>query len=176
MNMRRRRVAVPVPVVIAARPVLAPGERWQHGQERAAATRLLVPELVANGVWALREGDDIGDPEVVAAERFRADYTFGVEGVRDPIAGRCGGHDPHDAQIARSEAITRYREITDAIGPRLSAWLVSLVVMDWSFAAMQRAYMPGPLGARIEMRGRCTTVLILLSRMYAAIDKRAQRK
>jgi len=154
----------------------APPERWTHGQAHEDSTGARTPTKVASGVWTLRRANSIGDAELMAAERFRRDYVFGVEGVRDPLVGRCGAHDPHDAQIARSEAITRHREIADVIGRRMTSWLVALVVQDLTFVAMQALFMSGPAGGYIEMKGRMTTILILLSRMYAAIDKRARRR
>jgi hypothetical protein len=174
MSTRRQRLdALAASRADASAFLSAPPERWQHGQDvvgRGAAKR---PTSVASGVQALRKAKCIGDAEVTAAERFHRDYVFGVEGVRDPLrGGLAGAGDLHDVMLARAAAITAHREIADVIGPKLTAWLVALIVSDLSFVAMQTRFMPGPLAGRIEMKGRMTTVLLLLSRLYAAIDRR----
>jgi hypothetical protein len=131
-----------------------------------------MPSCVASGVWLLRHADPpaIGDAEVVAADRFRVDYIRGVEGVREPsLAQRSGSADHHDIQIMRADAVTRHREISEVIGPRMTAWLVDFLVADLSFSAMGARYWPGDAG-RKAMRGSMATMLLLLSRLYAAGD------
>jgi hypothetical protein len=170
ISLRQRRAEA----LASARVHTAPPQRWQHGQDLEAGVAPRMPTSVASSVQLLRRANAIGDAEVEAARRFWRDYVFGVEGVRDPQEGGrpSGVSDAHNAQVARAEAIGRHREITEVIGAKMTAWLISLVVLDLSFAAMQREYMPGPLAGRTEMRGRMTAVLQLLSRLYAAIDRR----
>ena len=173
MTVRRRRAEA----LAAARVEIAPGERWQHGQDEFPAIHPRMPTSVASGVALLARSKAIGDSEVIAADRFNRDYIYGIEGVRDPLGagGRSGASDAHNGQFARAAAVGRYREIADTIGPLMTSWLVSFVVFDLSFCAMQAQFMPGPLAGRTEMRGRMTTVLILLSRLYAAIDRRRRK-
>jgi hypothetical protein len=65
--------------------------------------------------------------------------------VREPsLALRSGSVDAHDAAIGRAAAaFTRHREIADVIGPSMTAWLVSFLVLDLSFVAMSDRYWPG---------------------------------
>lgn len=134
-----------------------------------------MPTSVASGVLALRRGKAIGDSEVTAAERFARDYVWGVLGVRDPIEGPGGSSDPHNAQLARAEAIHCHRAVVELLGSAMTGWLLCFVVADWTFTAMAERFMPGRAHGRIEMRGRLTTLLTLLSQVYAAIDQRAKR-
>lgn len=150
----------------------APSRRWSHGQDLAPAVGPRMPTSVASGVLALRRLDCIGDSEVEAARRFGEDYIRGVLGVREPsLALRSGSADAHDVAIGRAAAVTRHRAIADVIGPAMTSWLVSFVVMDLSFVAMSDRYWPGERG-RKEMRGGMRTLLVLLSRLYAAGDRR----
>lgn len=151
----------------------APAARWRHGQELEKPPAPRMPSRVASGLWALAATQAISNSEIVAAERFRVDYVVGIEGLREPsLAQRSGSADCHDVQILRTEALTNHREIADAIGPRMTAWLVDFVVLDLSLRAMAEVHAPGPLCGRMKMGARMTVVLILLSRLYAAVDRR----
>lgn len=158
--MRRRRPDREVAVRDAA-----PGERWQHGAE---------PEVVAAGrqqvarpVLALRRSGKVGDAEVAAAERYYADYALALCGARDmERIGAGGGVQAFFA--ATVDAVTRYREAAQAIGPRGDALLRLVVVEEMSCTA---------LGARLgtnhhDAGGRVATVLEVLADHYAAVDRK----
>jgi hypothetical protein len=180
----RRRAALAAVAAVDPSVITAPAERWQHGQDLRLPSVRRTPTTVASGVQALRHARAIDDSEVTAAGRFFADYIFGVEGVRDPagfVLAR-GAVDAfgtsatlHGVQLARAAAITRHRAIANAIGPMMTVWLVDFVVLELSFVAMQKLHMPGSLNGRLDMRGRLTAILLLLSRLYAAIDGRGKR-
>ena len=135
-----------------------------------------MPTSVASGVQLLRHAGCIGDAELDSAERFSRDYLLGVEGVRQPSgAMRSGSADAHDVALARAVSITRHRAIAEVLGPRMTQWLVSFLVLDFTFVAMSDAYWPGQRG-REEMRGGMVTLLVLLSRLYAALDRKRPRR
>lgn len=118
----------------------------------------------------------IGEAEVVAAGRFYVDYVRGVEGVREPsLELRSGSADVHAVAFARTKAVARHREIAETLGPAMTAWLVSFIVSDLSFVAMADRYWPGDQG-RKEIKGGMVTLLVLLSRLYAALDRRRKRR
>lgn len=165
----------------------APAERWQHGAELEPALAPRMPGRVADHVLALRatfvpavggEAPEplIGNREVEAAERFRRDYIRGVEGVREvppynpdkPL--RSGSADAHDVQIARAMAVGRHRAIAELLGSRMTAWLIAFLVEDLSYVAMADRYWPTRDG-RKQMQGAMVTMLRLLSRLYAALDR-----
>lgn len=151
----------------------APPERWQHGQDREDPIAPRMPTNVMHGVDMLVRAEVIDYAEQVAASRFAEDYLFGVEGVRDPSLG--GGHgDAHEVAMAKAMALGRHREIAETIGPRMTEWLVSFIVLDLSFVAMADRYWPGETG-RKEMRGAMATMLLLLSRLYVGLDRRRKR-
>jgi hypothetical protein len=155
----------------ASRVALAPPERWQHGQDCMAAIAPRMPTQVASGVLALRKAKSIGDCDVTAAERFGRDYLFGIEGVRDPPeGGGSSGGNVHDVQIARAFAITCHRAVANVIGGLMTQWLISFLVLDLSFAAMAARFMPSRSRGCDEMKGRLTTLLMILSGVYASID------
>jgi hypothetical protein len=150
----------------------APDARWTHGQEMSDARGPRMPTCVASGVQALRDAGAIGDPEVRAAKRWYEDYVLGVHGVREPsLVQRSGSADAHDVAIARAAAVGRHRDIAELLGPRITAWLVAFVVDDLSLVAMSARYWPGDAG-RKEMKGAMCVLLLLLSRLYAALDRR----
>jgi hypothetical protein len=158
-----------------APPIPPTPERAQHGQMLYKPVSIRHPTTIASGVQALQRSGAIGNAEVTAAERFQRDYTFGIEGVRDPaVGGRARSSDAHDAQIARAEALTRHREIADVIGEGMTQWLIGLVVLDLSFEVLAVRYMR-KADKRTEMRGRLTTLLIIVTQQYAAIDRRKKR-
>jgi hypothetical protein len=136
-----------------------------------------MPTSVASGVQTLRRAKCIDDAEVTAAERFSKDWLFAIEGVRDPLQSPGGGAgNPHDVQIARAAAMTCHRVIADAIGAAMTERLVKFVVLDFTFVAMAALFTPGRANGRIEMRGSMATLLVLLSRQYAALDQLSREK
>ena len=170
---RRRAPVTPVPARADDR---APPERWQHGQAEAAPVAPRMPTTVASGVQSLRDAKVIDNSEVAAANRFRDDYIRGIEGVREPtLAMRSGSADAHDVAIARAMAVGRHREIAGWLGSRMTGWLVAFLVEDLTFVAMAERYWPGEAG-RKEMRGSMMTMLVLLSHLYAALDRRRKRR
>lgn len=193
--VRRLKAAGEVPPVIA-RPrhgleavpagadARAPKLRWQHGQSCEDPTAPRMPSSVARGVQALRdtvldEGPPksflIDDAEVEAARRFYEDYVRGVEGVREPsLVLRSGSADAHDVAIARAMAVGRHREIAELLGTRMTAWLIAFVVEELTFVALADRYWPSSTGRR-EMRGAMATMLLLLSRLYAGLDRRRKK-
>lgn len=88
---------------------------------------------IPSAVAALRRSGKIGDAEVQAADRFAADYAFGIVGARisDPNHTR-GTHAPGGvetaAMVARLDAATRYREAREALGR--GAWLLHAICTD----------------------------------------------
>jgi hypothetical protein len=188
---RRKRAAAAVVVAVAGATATAtataPPQRWRHGQEEAAPVAPRMPTSVASGVQNLREtkaaidpfGEQqylINDAEVEAARRFYEDYVHGIEGVREPsLAQRSGSADAHDVAIARAMAVGRHRDIAELLGTRMTGWLIAFLVEDLTFVAMAERYWPGEEG-RKQMKGAMATMLLLLSRLYAALDRGGRRQ
>ena len=179
MTARRR---AGLPLVSARANDSAPEERWQHGQDKAAPVAPRMPSTVASGVQALRNGNAIDDAEVEAARRFVDDYLRGIEGVREAkpnsnpdIPQRIGRIDAHDIAIARAMAAGRHRDIAELLGQRMTGWLVAFLIEELTFTALADRYWPGDEG-RKEMRGAMATMLLLLSRLYMALDRRKKRR
>lgn len=149
----------------------APPERWQHGQEQAKTVMHRMATRVCSGVETLRRSNAIGDADEFAAERWYTDYVSGIEGVRPDTVGDSGAGDFHTALLARSAAISRHRAIADVIGAGMTLWLVSFLVDDLSFSAMSTRYTPGRSAGRVEMVGRLTMLLQLLTGLYASLDR-----
>jgi hypothetical protein len=123
-----------------------------------------VPARVSSGLEALRRANCIGNAEEAAASRFTADYLVGIEGVRLRVAAvRSGRADAHDVALARVAAVSRHRQVAEALGPVLCGWLVSFLVFDLSFVAMASL----ALVDRREMKG---AMLTMLSRVYEQLD------
>ncbi len=171
MSALTRRAAA----LVASRVERAPERRWTHGQDMAPAIHPRMPTHVASGVLALYDAQEIDDSAMTAATRFYVDYVLGAEGVRDPLAGTGGRGDAHTAQLARVDASTRLREITEIIGTGMSRWLVAFVVDDLTCTAMADRYLPGVAAGRDRMRGRMTVLLTMLPGIYAAIDRWRKR-
>lgn len=160
---RKRRARPP----IAALRDTAPPQRWQHGQEVEPSTAPHIPARVSSGLEALRRANAVGNAEEQAAVRFTADYLVGIEGVRLRVAAvRSGRADAHDVALARVAAVSRHRQVADALGPVLTGWLVSFLVYDMSFVAMAAL----ALVDRREMKGSMVTLLTMLSRVYEQLD------
>lgn len=118
------------------------------------------------GVAALRKADKIGDPEVLAAERWYRDFTLGAHGVFDGDVSPAGGGDAHTAGFARAKANQAIREASAAVGDRASLILAGLIVDDLTFSALAAA-----VGlSRNEVVGAAWLALHRLSEHYAGIS------
>jgi hypothetical protein len=149
-----------------------PPERWQHGQQPEVQTARRRPTSVQRGVDALLDAGLIGEAEERAATRFAEDYLVGVEGVRlAHIVHRSGRADAHDVAIARASAAGRHHEVAARLGAVMTAWLVGFLVEDLTFVAMAARFWPTEQGRR-EVKGAVVVLLVMLSRLYAALDRR----
>jgi hypothetical protein len=159
----------------AAPPDCAEPERWQHGSVKPMLAPGVRTQRIANGVETLREAGQIGDPEVVAADRWYANYALGVLGGRDPErTGGGGSSDCHTGMLARARAVEMHNAVQASIGATFTQWLDKLLVQRWSFTAMAEHFTPGMSrqSASTTMAARCAMLLMVLSEVYAAIDKR----
>lgn len=153
--------------------LVAPPERWQHGQDESKLVMRRMATRVCSGVDLLRRSGEIADAEEIAAERFYVDYVSGCLGVRETESiGDSGSADFHTAMLAQCAAVTRHRVIAEMIGDGMTMWLVSFIVDDLSFSAMAARYMPGRSDGRRDIRARLTTLVSLLPGLYASIDRK----
>jgi hypothetical protein len=165
---------------IAAEAVFpdAPNERWQHGQHFIAAGKLY-PQAVKRGVLLLRKSGDIGDAELVAAERFHRDYVLGVLGARDPERRATGNApDAHTGQLARVRASQTHGAVSDLLGAGMTARLVAFLVDDRSLGNMAAEYHPQRErtdGLR-RLAGQMATLLTVLAGLYAAVDGTGEKR
>lgn len=159
-------------VAPAERPE-APEQRWNHGQEIQPAIAPRFPDRVASGIATLRKNKLIGDADVTSAKRWTRDYICGIEGVRDsePVM-RAKKSDVHDAMLARADAITRHREIAEIIGAGRTQWLNAFLAEELSFVAMAARFLPDRTSGRTEMIGHLSTLLTVLTGLYATIDRK----
>ena len=143
----------------------APPERWNHG---------VAPEVVDTGrqqvsrpVAALKASGKIDDAEAAAAERYYRDFTLALCGARDvDKVGTGGGQAGFSAAVI--DAMTGYREASQAVGQRADALLRLVVVEEMSCRSLAER-----MGVGVEhMSGKVATVLEALADHYAAADKR----
>jgi hypothetical protein len=165
--------------------LVAPPQRWTHGQEEAPAVIRRGYTHVASGIRALHDDDSIGDAAFAAARRFGLDYTIGVEGCRIASKSlRSGRADCHDVAIGRSEAVTRHHAIARLLGPPATELLVVFIVVDLSIAAVQRQYLPVPppghewavRTAREEIKVQIVELLRALPGLYSRIDRHSGKR
>jgi hypothetical protein len=131
-------------------------------------------QQMVRGIDRLRTCGDIGDAEVVAADRFYRDYVYGVVGARDPEQRSQGGGDAHTTAMARARAVAAYNEVVRRLDPRLLDRLHRFVVDENSISAMAEHYLPNraSTSARLNIGGQLATALMELAYIYTQIDGR----
>lgn len=127
-----------------------------------------VVQRIRSGVLALRQSGDIGDPEVVASERWYRDYAMAEYGARVESLSSTGGGSSSGVSDAVLLARTGYREATEALGKQSDARLRLFVGQGMSLRKVTAW-----LGMKDHKRLAGTVIADLqaLAAHYARIDR-----
>jgi hypothetical protein len=124
---------------------------------------------------ALHRAGEIDDAHVGAADRWAADYIFGVMGARDPERKSSGkAPDLHAQMLSRSAAVARCRLVRSSLGFCSEVRLKMLLVEELSFSAMAEKLLPGDGNGRKKIAAQATLLLEQLTEFYFHYDR--QRK
>ncbi|MBB3175473.1 hypothetical protein FHR90_003329 [Endobacter medicaginis] len=138
----------------------APPERWQHGSSvsvtRDAATGIRTQSVSGAFEHMLRSGSLLPRHKA-AADRWLADFEFGVLSARDPEKRGTGAAGSHDGfQIARLDAVNLYFKAKWALGPAAHSLLepvlherLSLTVLEIKLGR-DRRYISGKIEAALD--------------------------
>ena len=153
----------------------APTERWQHG---STATTIRDPasnarvQRVDSAVSQLVHSGTLQARHQAAADRWTADYQFGVHGARDPEK-RGGGGQGYDAlTIARLESCNRYLDAKAAVGRYADELLVAVLHDRLSLTAI--AAQRGSQTSRVS--GMLVGAMERLVEHYEAADSPRRRR
>ena len=121
---------------------------------------------------ALHRSGEIGDVHVAAANRWYRDYVLGVEGARDPEAGRSGkARDFHAGMLARVAACARHRGVRDALGLCAEIRLRLFLSDELSFSSIAEKLMPRDVNGRKKVAAQLSFLLEQLAEHYENIDR-----
>ncbi|WP_395495814.1 hypothetical protein [Acetobacter sp. KSO5] len=100
---------------------------------------IYTPCLRSSGaLYTLRKSGAIKDCHVAAAEMWARDYETGVEGARDPEAGKSGGKaDPELSLISRAAAVTRCEAVRRSLGKVSWRFLHMMMIQGMSINKMK---------------------------------------
>jgi hypothetical protein len=155
---------------IAAGLMTAPIERFAHGQDLAAPTMTRAAHRIGNVVETLYDAHTIGDPEMVAADRFRRDHGLGLlSSHEDTCRGGSGPESLHVVMLARCHALDAHAALAELLGLEMMALAISAIVDDLSFREMDRR--SGRAGDhRKELAGAVVALLKFLPGAYRSVD------
>ncbi|GBQ88331.1 hypothetical protein [Asaia krungthepensis] len=141
-------------------------ERLRRGRFKKAGEALVVWSTVA---W-LYEAGDVGDDEVAAARRWRAEYDYAELGtIETNDRGRqVEKGDLHTWMLGRGKCAQRLRVLREILGPSLYSRIDMMLVREMSFPDIAR--MVFPEGTRAQARtkaaAQCALALERLAECY----------
>ncbi|MBB3175487.1 hypothetical protein FHR90_003343 [Endobacter medicaginis] len=138
----------------------APPERWQHGSAVTIArdpTTGIRTQSVAGAFEHMLRSGSLQPRHKAAADRWLADFEFGVLSARDPEKRGTGAAGSHDGfTVARLDAVNKYFKAKWSLGPAAHALLepvlherLSLTVLE-SRLGRDRRYISGKIEAALE--------------------------
>jgi len=126
-------------------------------------------KVLSTATW-LYEAGDIGDDEMAAAQRWRAEYDYAELGIVEATDLTCSHEkgDVHTWMLGRGKCARRLRQVREVLGPSLYARIEMMLAREMSFPDMAR--MIFPVGARAQARtkvaAQCALALERLSEYY----------
>lgn len=141
-------------------------ERMRRGRFRKEGDAL---RLQSTLVW-LYDAGDIGDDEVAAARRWRAEFEYAELGVvgSEPLAPSLERGDVHTWMLGRGKCAARLRQVRQIMGASLHSRIEMMLARDMSFPDMARMIFPdqAPAQARTKAAAQCALALERLSEYY----------
>lgn len=141
-------------------------ERMRRHQFRKEGEALRLWSTVA---WLYKAGD-IGDDEVAAAQRWRAEYDYAERGVFEAQGERMATEkgDIHTWMLGRGKCAARLRQLHMLMGDSLHSRIEMMLIREMSFPDMARLIFPE--GARAQARtktaAQCALALEWLCEYY----------
>ncbi|WP_122050687.1 hypothetical protein [Asaia bogorensis] len=141
-------------------------ERMRRHQFRKEGDALRLWSTVA---WLYKAGD-IGDDEVAAAQRWRAEYDYAERGVVELQGARTVAEkgDIHTWMLGRGKCAARMRQMHTLMGDGLHSRIEMMLVREMSFPDMARLIFPEGTRAqaRTKTAAQCALALEWLSEFY----------
>lgn len=118
----------------------------------------------------LYDAGDIGDDEVAAAQRWRAEFDYAEAGIVEVVADRplAEKGDIHTWMLGRGKCAARLRQLRQILGASLYSRIDMMLVRDMSFPDMARLIYPecARAQARTKTAAQCALALERLSEYY----------
>lgn len=131
------------------------------------------PCLRSSGaLYTLRKSGAIKDCHVAAAEMWARDYETGIEGARDPEAGKSGAKsDIEYALLSRAAAVTRCQAVERNLGKVSMRFMIAMMVDGLSVNQMEQQMKKD----RKKIAGAIELLLEQLVELYDNLPGRAMR-
>ncbi|NIE79234.1 hypothetical protein [Asaia sp. As-1742] len=141
-------------------------ERMRRHRFRKEGAALRLWTTVAR----LRDAGDIGDDEVAAAQRWRAEFDYAERGVVETSLSDYPGEkgDIHTWMLGRGKCAARLRRMRELMGDGLHSRIEMLLVREMRFSDMAHLIFPDDTRAqaRTKTAAQCALALEWLSEYY----------
>lgn len=126
----------------------------------------------SGALYTLRKSGAIQDCHVAAAEMWARDYETGIEGARDPEAGKSGAKsDIEYALLSRAAAVTRCQAVERNLGKVSMRFMIAMMVDGLSVNQMEQQMKKD----RKKIAGAIELLLEQLVELYDHLPGRAMR-